>query len=87
MLRIRTDAVRLSMERISDIFSSKVFPNNILVGLDQPIQLWIDGSSPANMLFGKTLELKMSLRAIAATRHALIVTNALKQAPGGVRGA
>jgi hypothetical protein len=39
------------------------------------------------MLFGKTLELKMSLRAIAATRHALIVTNALRQAPGGVRGA
>jgi hypothetical protein len=31
------------MERISDIFSSNIFPNNILAGLDPSIQLRIDG--------------------------------------------
>jgi hypothetical protein len=31
------------MELVSDIFSSNIFPNSILAGLDPPIQLWIDG--------------------------------------------
>ena len=31
------------MERVSDIVSSKVFPNNILAGLDPSIQLRIGG--------------------------------------------